>query len=111
MFTACLSPLEHKLQEGESFVLFTTISPVPEEPPHILGWLLVYIHVDKHGCVPPDMFLHVDYYISLSLGFRKAGSCYRGGWSFAFDFSAEQLASLWPLGRSLEYMDIPRDIK
>lgn len=94
MFTACFSALEHKLQEGKSFVLFTTISPVPEEPPHIVGWLLLYVHVDKHGYVQPDMFVHVDYYVSLSLGFSKAGSCYRGGCSFSFDFSAEQLASL-----------------
>lgn len=30
---ACLSPPEYKVQEGKSFVLFTTISLVPKEPP------------------------------------------------------------------------------
>lgn len=33
MLIACLSPPEYKLQEGKSFVLFITVSPVSEESP------------------------------------------------------------------------------
>lgn len=48
-------------------VLFATISMVPKDPPHVVGLMLLYVHVNKYGFVQNGIFLRVDYYISLYL--------------------------------------------
>lgn len=71
VFIAFLSPLKFKVQE--SFVLFTAISPVPEKSHHIVdmlikcSWVLLFVHMNKHGYVQNNIFLHVNYCISLRL--------------------------------------------
>lgn len=88
MFIACLSPPEYKVQEGKCFVLFTTLSLVPKEPPH--G------HINKHGCVQNDIFQHVGYYISLYIlsfwALMKWGPVTVEVSHFPHDFSTEQQA-------------------